>query len=119
MPPIGVETLQKESDCIVGIPAKPVWRSKGIAVPPASNLWSVRIKSYHLKTPRPCAVESQVCIYSDSLLLLEATDLIMWSLKFVAIEATGVKPHRNKPVTSLAPWLDLILKDHKVVPEPF
>src|SRR5262245_39290037 len=75
MPPIGVKTLQKESDCIVGIPAKPVWRSKGKAVPPASNLWSVRIKSTHLKMPRPCAAESQVCIYSVSLLLPGATDL--------------------------------------------
>jgi len=57
-----------------------------MAVPPASNLWSVRIKSYHLKTPRPCAVEPQVCIYSDSLLLPYSTDLSrgtsgLWLLK--------------------------------------
>src|SRR5215510_14771362 len=46
----------------------------------AVGLWSLEIKSDHLKMPRPCAVEFHVCDYNNSGSLEDATDLTHWYL---------------------------------------
>src|SRR5215475_4867198 len=86
-------------------PSKAVWRSKGKAVPPASNPYPVRIKSCHLRTPRPFAVASQVCIYDPSFSCPPSPGshaLVLWSLTFVADERETSRRRRLASLNSVA-----------------
>src|SRR5215510_2875804 len=83
-------------------PSNSVWRSKGKAVPPASNPKPVRIKSRHLKTPRP----SQVCIYDPSFSCPPSPGshaLVPWSLTLVA---DLCETSRRRRLAPLSLWLD-------------
>jgi hypothetical protein len=75
-------------------------------------LWSLRIKSDHLKMPRLCAVEFHADAYSSEA-LLKAPRACPAEFHASGYCSKEREAPRDKPVAPHAVWLGLLLKERK------